>query len=119
MTPSPSSQPLDAAVNTARMLYFIHGATFFFSFGLLSIVPLIINYSKRPETVGTFVHSHHSWMIKSFWWYAIWCLVSIVVALTIIGIPIAIAIFGAAWLWKAYRLIRGFVDLNASTAMPA
>lgn len=119
MTPSSTPQSVDAAVNTARMLYFIHGATFFLSFGLLSIVPLIINYSKRPETVGTFVHSHHSWMIKSVWWYAIWCVVALVFGLTIVGVFIAVGIYCFAWLWKAYRLIRGFVDLNANTPMPA
>jgi uncharacterized membrane protein len=38
--------------------------------------------------------------------------------LTVIGIPVAALIWLGAWLWKAYRLIRGFLDLDANKAMP-
>lgn len=106
------------AKNTARLLYLVHAATFFFSLGLLSIIPVIINYSKRAESEGTMVHSHHTWMIRSFWWYVVWMTVGGVLAITVIGFPLALAVWGIVWLWKAYRLIRGFVDLNANTPMP-
>ena len=106
------------AKNGARLLYLVHGATFLFSLGLLSIVPLIFNYSKRDATQGTFVHSHHSWMIRSFWWYAIWMLVAWAFAITFIGLVIAFPMWGVIWLWKAYRLIRGFLDLENNKAMP-
>jgi uncharacterized membrane protein len=107
-----------AEKNTARLLYIVHALTFFFSLGLLSIVPLIINYSKRPDTIGTMVYSHHSWMIHSFWWYAVWMAIGGVLAVTLIGIPLAALIWGVVWLWKAYRLIRGFIAINANEAMP-
>ena len=109
---------IGAEKNTARLLYIVHAITFFFSFGLLSIVPLIINYSKRPDTAGTMVHSHHSWMIRSFWWYITWSVIASVLAVTLIGIPLALLIYGIAWLWKAYRLIRGFIAINANEAVP-
>lgn len=102
----------------ARILYVIHGLTFFFSLGMLSIVPVIINYIKRPESAGTLVHSHHTWMIRSFWWYVVWMAVGGVLVLTVIGIPVAWAVFFVAWVWKAYRLVRGFLDLNSNRAMP-
>ena len=38
--------------------------------------------------------------------------------ITLIGIPVAIAVWGLAWLWKAYRLLRGFIDLNSNNPMP-
>jgi uncharacterized membrane protein len=106
------------AKNGARLLYLIHGATFLFSLGLLSIVPLVFNYNKRAETQGTFVHSHHSWMIRSFWWYVVWMAVAAAFAATFIGLVIAFPMWGAIWLWKAYRLIRGFLDLENNKAMP-
>lgn len=111
---------VEDAKNTARMLYFIHGLTFFFSLGLLSVIPLIINYVKRPETEGTLVYSHHSWMIRSFWWYAGWMLLGwIIFAMTFgFGIIIAGPLWGIVWLWKAYRLVRGLLDLNDNKAMP-
>jgi uncharacterized membrane protein len=105
--------------NTARLLYIVHGLTFFFSLGVLSIIPLIFNYIKRGDTQGTLVYSHHSWMIRSFWWYAAWMCFGAVVFVVSFGLLffVAWAIWGLAWLWKAYRLIRGFIDLNTNTAM--
>lgn len=117
-TPVPAAQYDEAAKNTARLLYIIHGCTFVFSLGLLSIIPVIMNYNYRPGTAGTFLHSHHSWMIRSFWWYAFWMLAGWVLVATLVGIPVALLVWGGAWLWKAYRLIRGFIDLNVDKAMP-
>jgi len=102
----------------ARILYVIHALTFFFSLGMLSIVPVIINYIKRPETAGTMVHSHHTWMIRSFWYYVLWMVVGGILFATIVGLPVALLIWGIAWVWKAYRLIRGFLDLNSNKSMP-
>ena len=102
--------------NTARMLYFVHGLTFFFTLGLLSVIPLIINYIKRPDAEGTMVYSHHSWMIRSFWWYVVWMAVGGLLAVTIIGIPVAWLVWVGAWIWKAYRLIVGFIRLNENSA---
>ena len=39
---------LEDAKQFARLLYLAHGLTFFFSLGLLSFLPLIVNYVK-PE----------------------------------------------------------------------
>jgi len=108
----------EAAKDTARILYVVHGLTFFFSLGLLSILPLLFNYAKRPESEGTLVYSHHGWMIRSFWWYVIWMLVAGLFAVTVVGLVVAVPLAAIVWIWKAYRLIRGFVDLNNNRAMP-
>ena len=109
---------LSDAKQLARILYVVHGLTFFFSLGLLSILPVLANYVKRPDAEGTFVHSHHTWMIRSFWWYVVWMAVGAVLFATIIGIPGAWVVWFVVWVWKAYRLIRGFIDLNNNRAMP-
>lgn len=113
-------QRTESAMNMARILYAVHGLTFFFSLGLLSIIPLFFNYSNLAQSEGTIVHSHHRWMIRSFWWYAGWMLVSWVIVIFTLGFGIILAapIWGIVWLWKAYRLIRGFIDLNNNRAMP-
>lgn len=108
---------LSDAKQLARILYIVHGLTFFFSLGMLSVLPLIVNYIKRPDTVGTLVHSHHTWMIRSFWFYILWIVIGAVFFVTFIGIPVAWLIWVGAWVWKAYRLIRGFMDLNNNRAM--
>jgi uncharacterized membrane protein len=109
---------LEDAKQFARVLYIAHAATFFFSLGLFNVLVLIVNYIRRPETAGTMVYSHHTWMIRSFWWYVLWMIVAGVLFATIIGIPLAWLVGAGAWLWMAYRIIRGFLDLNSNRPMP-
>lgn len=109
---------LESAKNLAWWLYLIHGVSFVFSLGLFSFIPLIINYAQRDGTAGTFVHSHHTWQIRSFWWYLAWMVLGALLFVTLIGIPLAWLMWIGAWLWKAYRLLRGFLDLNNNQPMP-
>ncbi len=110
---------LSGTKNLAWWLYIGHAASFFFSLGAFSFIPLIINYVKRPDAVGTFVYSHHTWQIRSFWWYVCWIVVGAICFATFILIPLAWLIWVGAWLWKAYRLIKGLLDLNENKTMPA
>jgi uncharacterized membrane protein len=109
---------VEDAKQLARILYLVHAATFFFSLGMLSILPVIVNYVKRPDTAGTLVYSHHTWMLRSFWFYVLWMVVGGVLFATVIGFPLALGVWALAWIWKAYRLIRGFLDLNSNKPMP-
>jgi uncharacterized membrane protein len=109
---------LQSAKNLAWWLYIGHGISFLFSLGAFSWIPLIINYVKRGDTAGTFVYSHHSWQIRSFWWYFIWVIVGLLLFTTVIGIPLAWLVWSIAWIWKLYRLIRGLMDLNDNKIMP-
>jgi uncharacterized membrane protein len=99
-------------------LYLAHGVCLVFSLGLLSCLPLIVNYLKRGETEGTFLASHHRWQIRSFWFYILWLVVGGVLWVTIIGMPVAVIIWAVAWVWKAYRILRGWFDLSNNRAMP-
>jgi uncharacterized membrane protein len=83
-----------------------------FVFGLPSIVAVIINYVKRAEARGTFLESHFRWQIRTFWFAALWCLVGGVVFITILGIPLALAIFFGTGLWAIYRIVRGWLALR-------
>ena len=109
---------LQSTKNLAWWLYLLHGISFLFSLGAFSWIPLIINYIKRDDAAGTFVHSHHSWQIRSFWWYLFWMVVGGILFASVVGILFAFAVWGLAWVWKAYRLIRGFLDLNSNKSMP-
>ena len=110
---------LSSEKNLAWWLYLCHGASLLFSLGALSWIPLIVNYVKRQDAADSFVYSHHNWQIRSFWWYLVWMFVGGALFLTVIGITLAFVVWGLAWLWKAYRLIKGLIDLNDNKAMPA
>lgn len=109
---------LQSTKNLAWWLYLLHGISFVFSLGAFSWIPLIVNYVKRPDAVDTFVYSHHSWQIRSFWWYLFWMVIGGILFVTFVGIPLAWLIWTAAWIWKAYRLVKGMLDLNDNKPMP-
>lgn len=110
---------LQSRKNLAWWLYLFHAASLVFSMGAFGWIPLIISYLKRDDAAGTFVYSHHTWQIRSFWWYVVWMILGGLLFATVIGIPLAYLVWGVAWLWKAYRLLRGFFALNDNKPMPA
>ena len=91
-----------------------------FVFGFPSLVAVALNYIKRREVAGTWLESHFRWQIRTFWFTWLWLLIAGLVMLTIIGIPIA------AWLmipglglWVGYRVVRGWLALQAGRPVGA
>ena len=89
-----------------------------FVFGLPSLIAVFLNYLKRGDVAGTWLESHFRWQIRTFWFTALWLVISGLVMLTIIGIPIAawvmIPILG---LWVGYRVVRGWLALSGAQPM--
>jgi len=90
-----------------------------FVFGVPSIVAVVINYVKRREARGTFLESHFRWQIRTFWFALAWCVVGGGLFLTIVGIPLALAVFFGAGVWAIYRIARGWLALRDRVAMYA
>ncbi len=103
----------------AWWLYLMHGASLVLGLGMLSWIPLIVSYLKRDSAAGTFVYSHHSWQIRTFWWSFGLCVLGFLLFLTLVGIPLALLIWFGTWLWAAYRIVKGFLDLNDNKAVGA
>lgn len=103
---------LESIKNFAWWFYIFHAISMLFTLGALSFIPVILSYLKRADARGTFVYSHHNWQISSFWIYLACVIIGWLLAITIIGIPFALVLWFFAWLWKAYRLIVGFIALN-------
>jgi uncharacterized membrane protein len=80
--------------------------------GLPSIVAVIMNYARRSATRGTYLESHFRWQIRTFWYALLWAVVCVMVAITIIGIPIAVLGFAALAIWIVYRVARGWLALK-------
>ena len=91
-------------------------------FGLLGIVGVIVCYVKKDEAAGTWVASHFTWLIRTFWWSLLWAvlgwLVMFTLGLILIGIPIALAIWFVAGIWVIYRVIRGYLLFKDSRPIP-
>jgi len=86
--------------------------------GWPSIIAVVINYLKRGDVRGTYLESHFRWQIRTFWFAAAWVLLAVLLALTFIGIPLAIAIAWVAGLWVLYRIVRGWLRLMDRQPMP-
>lgn len=86
--------------------------------GWPSIIAVIINYVKRDDTRGTHLESHFRWQIRTFWFALLWVLIAVLLAVTVIGIPIALIVAWAAGLWVLYRIARGLLRLLDGQPMP-
>lgn len=80
--------------------------------GWPSILAVILNYVKRSDARDTWLESHFSWQLRTFWFAVLWVLVAVVLFATVIGIPLAWIIVVATGLWVLYRILRGWVALN-------
>ena len=86
--------------------------------GWPSIIAVIINYVKRDNVRGTFLDSHFSWQIRTFWWSLLWVVIAGVLIATIIGMVIGIPLMVLVGLWIFYRIVRGWLVLTGRKTMP-
>jgi uncharacterized membrane protein len=133
-TPAPLATPNESLVTTAHVVYALHTlglvigafgtATVIgtFLFGWPSIIAVIINYVKRSEVRGTWLDSHFSWQIRTFWWALVWSIivgiVGAVFAVVLVGFAIWIIGFCLLGLWAIYRIARGWLRLKDRLPMP-
>lgn len=86
--------------------------------GWPSIIAVILNYIVRGDVRGTYLESHFTWQIRTFWFALLWVLVAMLFAVTFVGIPLAIMIAWSAGLWVLYRIVRGLLRLLDQKPMP-
>jgi uncharacterized membrane protein len=112
--------------NWAQLIYALHAVSLLtgiltaasvvgaFLTGWPSIIAVILNYIKRSDARGTWVESHFTWQIRTFWWGLLWvCLCFGFVLITFgIGIIVAWLPLGIVALWFIYRVARGWMALN-------
>ncbi len=93
-----------------------------FLWSVPSIAAVIINYVKRSDVRGTFLDSHFSWQIRTFWFAALWASIAVVLwfllAIVLIGFLIGPIMLFATGVWVIYRVIRGWLALRDNKSMP-
>lgn len=89
-----------------------------FLFGWPSIIAVIINYVKRDSVRGTFLDTHFSWQIRTFWWAVGWFVVAWLMIFTVIGALVGIPVMLLVGVWVLYRIIRGWIALAGRKPMP-
>jgi uncharacterized membrane protein len=122
--------PREGLVTLAHVIYALHAfsavtgmltpamiVTAFLT-GWPSIIAVILNYVKRSEVRGTWLDSHFSWQIRTFWYALLWLAIGGVLFLTVVGIPFAIVLWFATGIWVLYRIIRGWLALSSQKELP-
>jgi uncharacterized membrane protein len=135
LPPASTAAPVDSLVTITHIVYALHtlglvvgafgtaSVIGMFLFGWPSIIAVIINYVKRSDVRGTYLDSHFSWQIRTFWWAMLWALIIGVVgallAIVVVGFAIWIIGFLALGIWAIYRIARGWLALKDGRPMPA
>jgi uncharacterized membrane protein len=124
-----SGQPVDASlVSYTHLIYALHSLSVLigltsawtivgsFIFGLPSIIAVIMNYARQSDVRGTYLESHFSWQIRTFWFALLWVLVILALSLPLMLIVVG---FFTLWIgyvllgiWVIYRIIRGWLALR-------
>lgn len=83
---------------------------------LLLLVAFILDLVKKGEAAGTWQESHFSWRIRSVLWAG---------GLYLVTAPLWLLLLAPGWIawglisiWFLYRVVRGWMNLNAGRAMP-
>jgi uncharacterized membrane protein len=82
----------------------------------LLIVAFVIDLVKKDDAQGTWQESHFRWRIRTVLWAG---------GLYLLTSPLWLLLFLPGWIawcvisiWFLYRVIRGWVNLNANAPMP-
>lgn len=94
-----------AARRIATVCYALYALSFLV--GITAIAALILDYIKREDARGTWVETHFTWQIRTFWITLVGFVVFWLLSLVLIGIPLLIALY----IWSIYRIVKGWLRL--------
>ncbi len=98
----PSSAPDPLMAHITYGLYAVG-----FLNGLTAIVGVVIAYVRRPDVRGTYLESHFTYLIRTFWMSLLYGIICTL--LLIIGI--GFILFFALAIWVIYRIVKGWIRL--------
>jgi uncharacterized membrane protein len=88
----------------------------------IGVIGVIVAYVKRGEARGTWLESHMTWLIRTFWWSTVWALIGWVVlvllAIVLIGFALGPLIWMVTAIWVLYRVIKGVLYFKDQRAIP-
>jgi uncharacterized membrane protein len=109
-----ADDPLASLKTLTHVIYGLYALSLF-GFGTPAIVAIVLNYIKKDDVRDSWLESHFSWQIRTFWWSVVWVVLGWLTFLILIGW----AIWGVAFIWFVYRVAKGWLNLNDGKPMPA
>ena len=105
---------IESKQSVTHVLYALYAAAIFI--GITGMIAVIVNYIKRSEVKGTWLESHFTWQIRTFWWTLLWstvCLVLLYLNTHKSFFHINLVAFVAVAVWYIYRIAMGWVILGS------
>ncbi len=68
---------------------------------------VILAYLKRADVAGSYLETHVTWQIRTFWIWLALCVAGFLLLIVVVGG----LILGAAQLWLVYRIVKGWLVL--------
>lgn len=121
---------MDGLVLLTHVIYALHAfavvsgilgsATILGSFvaSVPSIIAVLLNYLKRSAVKGTWLESHFRWQIRTFWFAVLWVGITVLLVISLLGLPLALITVLVTGLWVLYRIVRGWWNLAQRSMMP-
>ncbi len=103
---------LDSLKTLTTVIYGLYALSMFA--GISAIVAVVLNYIKLDDARGTWLESHFSWQIRTFWWSVVWAIVGGITMFILVGF----VVWGVAFVWFVYRIAKGWLNLNDGKPMP-
>lgn len=120
--------PARSLVTVAHVVYGLHAVSLAigafgaatvlgsFLFGWPSIIGVVLSYIYRGDARGTWLESHFSWQIRTFWFAALWAAFTAIVS----GLLLIVLVGFATWaigmfilgIWATIRILRGWLKLR-------
>lgn len=73
---------------------------------------VILAYLKRPDVAGSWLETHVTWQIRTFWIWLAMCVAGFLLLIVLVGGLVLLA----AQVWLIYRIVKGW--LLASDGRP-
>ena len=132
-TLTPYDGPTKNMILVTQLVYILHGLSILiglmtggsvlsaFLFGWPSIIAVVLNYVMRGDARGTYLDSHFSWQIRTFWYGMIWTILVAIVGLILTAIVVGPVIWWVGFLalriWIGYRIVVGWLRLSQNRAI--
>ena len=88
----------------------------------IGVIGVIVAYVKRGDSRGTWVESHMTWLIRTFWWSTVWALIGwvllVLLAIVLIGFALGPLIWAVTAIWVLYRVIKGVMYFKDQRPVP-
>ena len=101
----PGNEWLEPGPTNAQLIYILYFLAFVV--GITAIIGVILAYVNRGKA-GSYVESHYTWLIRTFWIGILFSVISFVLSIVFIGFLLAVATV----IWVVIRLVKGLQALG-------